>query len=46
MIGVIAKLTIKQGTNADFEATMNLIAEVGSGPEAPATVPGRSMYRW
>ena len=39
MIGVIAKLTIKPGTNADFEATMKALQA-----KVHADEPGNKLY--
>lgn len=39
MLGVIAKLTIKPGTNADFEATMKALADKVRSDE-----PGNKLY--
>jgi quinol monooxygenase YgiN len=39
MLGVIAKLTIKPGTNADFEATMKALQD-----KVRAAEPGNKLY--
>ena len=39
MLGVIAKLTIKPGTNADFEATMKALQA-----KVRADEPGNKLY--
>ncbi len=39
MIGIIAKLTIKPGTNADFEATMRALQA-----EVQTDEPGNKLY--
>ena len=39
MLGIIAKLTIKPGTNADFEATMKALQA-----KVQADEPGNKLY--